>query len=150
VTPQKTLPTLLVLAAFAYACGPRSRSPEADTGNRIVSTSGVASALDVKIANGVDFSFQVTNNTPKSVELMFPSGQTVDFVVTDTLGRPVWRWSEGRMFTQALRSRVLESEESLSHEATWRPDTLHGVFVAVATLRSDNHPLEQRVRFELP
>jgi hypothetical protein len=150
VTSPRPLPALLLIAALAYACGPRARSSDSASGNRVVSGPEVASALDIKVADGIAFTFQVTNYTTKRVELLFPSGQTMEYVVTDTLGRPVWRWSEGRVFTQALRSRVLESEEGFSHEAKWNPEGLHGTFLAVASLRSDNHPLEQRVRFELP
>ncbi|MGQ0764611.1 MAG: BsuPI-related putative proteinase inhibitor [Gemmatimonadota bacterium] len=98
----------------------------------------------------MNFSFAVSNNSTRRMEFIFPSGQTVEFVVTDTVGRPVWRWSEGRVFTQALRSRVLESEEGFTHDASWRPGELRGTFVAVASLRSENRPLEQSVRFTLP
>ena len=97
----------------------------------------------------MQFALSVTNNTAKSVELLFPSGQVVDFVVTDTIGRVVWRWSDGRVFTQALQSQVLGSTESKTFSGEWKPDTLRGAFIAIASLRSDNHPVEQRTRFEL-
>ena len=41
------------------------------------------------------------------VELDFPDGQTHDFVVLDAAGSEVWRWSDGRMFTQAHAEQVL-------------------------------------------
>lgn len=110
----------------------------------------MGSTLDVRVAKNVAFAFRVTNNAAKRVELLFPSGQTYDFVVTDTLGRVLWQWSEGRAFTQAIRSSVLEREESKIFEAAWQPDSLRGAFFAVASLRSENHPVERRVRFELP
>ena len=65
-------------------------------------------------------------------------------------GREVWRWSEGRMFTQTLQNHILERDETVSYGAQWRPDALHGSFVAVASLRSENYPIEQRVHFVLP
>ena len=70
--------------------------------------------------------------------------------VMDSAGREVWRWSDGRIYTQSLQSRVLESTESFSYSAAWKPEALHGNFVAVAYLKSENHPLEQRVAFSLP
>lgn len=140
---------LVISAAVLYACGPRSH---AETNPRKHSTSGplVASSLDVAVGNDVQFVLHVTNKAQKRLELTFPSGQTYEVAVLDSLGREVWRWSEGRMFTQALQNKVLEANETMSVEAEWRPVSLRGSFVAVASLRSENHPLERRVPFSLP
>lgn len=145
---RQLVPPLLVLAALVYACGPRSHS-DAATRSRASKGADIASSLNVDVGTRVEFALNVTNNSAKNIELLFPSGQVVDFVVTDTLGRPVWRWSDGRMFTQALQSQVLGSAESKTFSGQWNPDTLHGAFIAIASLRSENHPVEQRTRFEL-
>ncbi len=141
---------LVISAAVLYACGPRSHA--AETPNRKSGTSGplVASSLDVAVGDQVEFVLHVTNKAQKRLELTFPSGQTYDVTVLDSLGREVWRWSEGRMFTQALQNKVLESDETMSVQVEWQPATLKGSFVAVASLRSENHPLERRVPFSLP
>ncbi|MFN8570756.1 MAG: BsuPI-related putative proteinase inhibitor [Gemmatimonadaceae bacterium] len=110
----------------------------------------MASSLDVAVGDQVEFVLHVTNKAQKRLELTFPSGQTYDVTVLDSLGREVWRWSEGRMFTQALQNKVLEADETMSVQAEWQPATLKGSFVAVASLRSENHPLERRVPFSLP
>jgi hypothetical protein len=109
----------------------------------------IAAALDVKIRDGIEFTFRVTNNASRKLELLFPTGQTHDLVVVDSLGREVWRWSEGRMFTQALQNRVLESSASLSWEGAWRSEVPPGRYVAIASLLSENKPLEERVEFEV-
>jgi hypothetical protein len=70
--------------------------------------------------------------------------------VLDTVGREVWRWSEGRMFTQSIRNRVLGSRETMTYREEWDGDRMHGRYTAVATLRSAAHPLEQRIDFTLP
>ena len=54
------------------------------------------------------------------------------------------------MFTQALQTRVLDEDETASYEAAWPARSAHGAFTAVASLRSENHPVEQRVRFVIP
>jgi hypothetical protein len=114
-----------------------------------VSGPAIASGLDVQVQRDVKFAFHVTNNAARRVELVFPSGQTHDVVVMDSLGREVWRWSEGRMFTQAIQNRVLEANETLTYQAAWTPAGAHGKYVAVASLNGDQ-ALEQRVEFVVP
>jgi hypothetical protein len=140
---------LLIIAALAYACGPRSRAGEPSRQD-VVSGPPVACSLNVRVGTGVTFAFHITNNAPKRLEINFPSGQTHDIVVLDSVGREVWRWSEGKMFTQSLQNKVLQSNETLTYQASWKPDAQRGKYVAVAKLMSANHPLEQRVEFDLP
>jgi hypothetical protein len=96
------------------------------------------------------FSLHVTNNTTKMLELRFPDGQTHDFVVKDFAGKEVWRWSEGRMFTSAMRSQTLNGKGETVFEESWNPKGQHGSFTAVAILRSNNFPVETSVQFVLP
>ena len=98
----------------------------------------------------VRFALHVTNRADKNLELMFPSGQTHEFVVTDDTGHEVWRWSEGRMFTQALQSRLLAGAETATYEESWQPGTRTGRFTVVATLRSTSHTVLQTAEFVVP
>lgn len=144
------LSVILPIVLLASACGPRSHSAEPATRKRAVGGPPIASSLDVGLLGDVSIAFHVTNNAEKRLELTFPSGLTHDITIVDEGGREVWRWSDGRMFTQSLQNRVLETDETLSFNASWHPETSHGSFVAVASLKSENHPIEQRVRFTLP
>ncbi|MFL5577323.1 MAG: BsuPI-related putative proteinase inhibitor [Gemmatimonadaceae bacterium] len=110
----------------------------------------LATSLDVSVKGSVELAFHVTNSSDKALELQFPSGQTHEFVILDSAGRTVWRWSEGRLFTQALRNTVLDAGETATYEGSWDAAGHRGTFTAVATLRSDNHPVESRVEFSLP
>ncbi|ODT00632.1 MAG: hypothetical protein ABS52_18155 [Gemmatimonadetes bacterium SCN 70-22] len=110
----------------------------------------MASSFDVQLGSAVTFALHVTNNASKRLELTFPSGLTHDIVVMDTVGREVWRWSQGRLFTQTLQNKVLDTDETVSYSAEWTPQRAHGTYIAVASLKSENHPVEQRVRFSLP
>jgi Intracellular proteinase inhibitor len=148
---RSLLSVLLLAAALAYACGPRARSAEPE---RRVSVNGppVDARLDVTVGTAVAFAFHVTNNEGRKLELRFPSGQTHEIVVTDAIGREVWRWSAGRMFTQSLQNRILESNATLTWEASWDGDDgrlAPGDYVAVASLLSQNKPLEQRAEFSV-
>ncbi len=141
-----SFPALLV----ATACGPRARATESAARKRVADGPPVVSSFDVETKGDVRFALHVTNNAGKRMELTFPSGLTHDIVVLDDVGREVWRWSEGRMFTQTLQNRILDASETLSYAAEWDPSTAHGAFVAVASLHSENFPIEERVRFVLP
>lgn len=146
---------LLCGGALVFAYGPITHSESAQSAQRagtapVITSAPLASSLGVKVDEGVEFVFHVTNAGEKKLELTFPSGQTHDFVVLDTLGREVWRWSEGRMFTQSLQNKMLGTGETLSYDDRWPVKSAHGRFVAVAQLKSRNFPVETRVDFEIP
>jgi hypothetical protein len=151
---------LLVVGAIAFACGPRPHAASEPTATAATSpaaapkpdSSGtpLATSLRVTVEEGVDLAFHITNASDRAVELRFGSGQTHDFVVLDSVGRELWRWSEGRMFTQAFQTRMLGAGETVTFTERWTPPARQGTYTAVATLRSVNHPLESRVEIVLP
>ncbi len=143
----------MLAAAIVFACGPRSHSSEAPERSRTVTGPSIVTALDVRQRGRVvAFTFRITNNAKKRLELVFPRGQTHDLVVIDASGEEVWRWSAGRMFTQALKNRVLDANETIAYEVAWTPQNTNpgSTLTAVATLLSENHPLEQRTEFAVP
>jgi hypothetical protein len=78
----------------------------------------------------------------------FAGGQIYEFTIVDSVGREVWRWSAGRLFTQSVQNKFLARGASMHMSERWtspRP----GRYVAIATLRSSNFPVEHRVAFEL-
>ncbi|MCX5766234.1 MAG: BsuPI-related putative proteinase inhibitor [Gemmatimonadetes bacterium] len=132
----------------AFACGPRPRNSDVPRAShaRAKSEAKLTPTLDINVKDGVQFAFRVTNTGDAKVELNFPSGLTHDLVVVDSAGREVWRWSQGRFFTQSLQSRVLRSSDALDYDARW--DSIpQGRYTAIATLASDNYPVVQRADF---
>jgi len=97
----------------------------------------------------IRFALDVTNPTKKDVELTFPDGQTHDFVVLDSVGREVYRWGAGRMFTQSVQNRTIDGGETMHISETARLDLPAGSYVAVATLRSTNFPVQERSPFQV-
>jgi hypothetical protein len=152
---------LLCAGALVLACGPHTRHNEsgASAADAPPAPTPVAAADDgqilatsanVSVGGLVALSLHVTNVADHSVELDFPNGQTHDFVVLDSAGHELWRWSNGRMFTQALQNKLLGSTETVTYEERWNPQGLHGDFTLVAVLRSSNYPKEERVGFRVP
>jgi hypothetical protein len=152
--------SLLCAAAVAFACGPRSRSEaslvsSAKPSGHVTKSErrkadGINSAFSVNIEpHAIRFALNLTNESKKHVELAFPSGQEYDFAVVDSVGREVYRWGSGRMFTQSLQNRQLDGGEMIRIDERATTKLPQGRYVAVATLRSSNFPVEQRVQFEL-
>ena len=144
---------LVCAAVLALACGPRTSTGDAAgtvraSHARSSATGGPAlvSSLAVVVKHGVAMDFKVVNAGTKRLEVNFPSGQTHDVVVVDSLGREVWRWSTGRMFTQSLQNRVLHASDTLDYDAVWE-NAPAGKYTAIATLASENFPMEQRTEF---
>lgn len=65
----------------------------------------------------------LAKNTQKSdVSLQFSSGQMFDIEIRrgkDKNGEKVWQWAEGRMFTMALQSKTLTTNQSLTFQESY-------------------------------
>lgn len=158
---------LLLAGAVALACGSRSH-PEAvgvataaptmtATVKPVVhrraepaASTEIKSAFAVSASpNALHFALNVTNPGKKGIELTFPSGQQYDFIVRDSAGREVYRWGKGRMFTQSRQNNVIDGGETKRFEEHASTTLPPGTYVAVATLRSSNYPVQERVAFEM-
>ena len=171
---NRLLIPLCCTGALALACGPRSHTDAIATASYSMSSEEhsraerdasraaararrakrdgkLVSSLSVDAkASPVRFVLAIENAGNKTIEMHFPNGQTHDIAVLDAAGREVWRWADGRMFTQALRTRPISGGDTLQLEETWDAEAHHGTFTAVATLRSTNFPIEERATFKLP
>jgi hypothetical protein len=153
---EKVPLTLACVAVLAFACGPRSSNGETATANTPVSgvnrsvsvdpRAPLTPTLEISVDDDVRFAFRVTNAGTKRVEVKFPSGLTHDVIVLDTLGREVWRWSNGRLFTQNVQNRVVRASDTMTFDEEWE-DAAPGRYTAVVTLASVNFPLEHRAEF---
>jgi hypothetical protein len=146
--------TVLTAIVIALALGLRSHSSEAaaSAGSTIAlnADSSIVSSLNLTVGQRVAFELTVTNNTRKRIEIRFPNGKTHDFVVLDAAGREVWRWSEGKMFTQVLQNKSVEPGQSITFSESWKNPDASGTFTAVALLWSRNYPIEQRALLVIP
>jgi hypothetical protein len=153
--------TLLCAGAVALACGSLSRNESSVAQNSGSARHSKTSATDTRApeVNGnfaVDvephalrFALHLTNQSKKNVELAFPNGQVYEFTVLDSVGREVYRWGAGRMFTQSVQNKLIDGGDTMRIDE--RADTTlpRGRYVAVATLRSTNYPMTQSSTFEL-
>ncbi|APW99884.1 hypothetical protein CHINAEXTREME_19850 [Halobiforma lacisalsi AJ5] len=102
--------------------------------------------------DGVDdtvaFEFTVTNAGSTPEELQFADAAKAEFVVEDE-GREVWRYTDGRAFTQMISSERLAPDETATYGAEW-PDPIPGDYTAVAELRARETSCEARTDFTVP
>jgi hypothetical protein len=164
----------LCVAAAAYACGPQTHNEAAapvKTAAMLVSSPGddaiqqqgearrarlkdsaLEAQVDVRTSESpMRVALLVTNTSKKRVELTFPTGQTHDFVILDSAGRELWRWGNGRMFTQALRNKLLGAGATLElEEEIGRVALPPGRYTVRGTLTSVNYPLVQEAEFRVP
>lgn len=147
-----SLLNMMVSARSRVASATRS-SESAKRANAAADAPKLDAHLDVKPEhNAVRLTLAVTNVGAKKVELTFPSGKAYDFVVLDSLGREVWHWSAGRLFTQAVQQKLLDRGESMRVEEDWKSPAgaKAGHYTAVGLVNSTNFPIQQKVEFTLP
>lgn len=150
---SRLIAPLLVASALAFACGPFSHSKDVDAAptHAVADTIGgdLAASLEVEVGDEVRITLDVANAAGKQVELDFASGQTHDVAILDATGREVWRWSDGRLFTTAVQTKLLRADEATAYVERWTPGEHRGTFTAVATLRSGRYPVELRRGFTI-
>ncbi|KGP71092.1 BsuPI-related putative proteinase inhibitor [Pontibacillus yanchengensis] len=67
----------------------------------------------------VTFDFSLKNTTDKDVELGFSSGQQYEIVVKNAKDEEVYRYSQGKAFTEALTSKKVKAGESVAWKQAW-------------------------------
>jgi hypothetical protein len=168
--------SLLCAGAVALACGTLARGDESneqkaiseqrarqrahhDVVRRDVAARTVAGTEGARKVNGtfavniephgLRFALDLTNQSKKHVELAFRDGQPYDFAVLDSARREVYRWGQGRMFTQSVQNKRIDGGKTMRIAERVETTLPHGKYVAVATLRSSNFPMKQSSTFEL-
>lgn len=70
-------------------------------------------------SNSVHFVIRLSNNTDSGKNIEFRTSQKYEIYVMNSQGKEVYRYSKGRMFTQAIENVHLPSGESLTWKETW-------------------------------
>lgn len=147
-------PTLLALVALSAAAlaapAERGRANGPDSALQVYAQTGSRS---YKQGDEVELILKLINPGPEPVVLQFPTSQQVDFIIADH-GRPIWRWSEGRIFAQVVTALRLAGGESKTYAARWnqthqdRRPVAPNIYELTARLTA-NPPLEAHTRIEI-
>lgn len=85
-----------------------------------------------KTSEPITFTITARNSSNAAQTLTFGSGQSYDILVRPqghAEAEPLWQWSRGRMFTQALREVTLNAGEQKTWTTTWLQTGNAGGFV---------------------
>lgn len=137
----------MIVTVFLAACGGDGGRVSGDIRN----VSGVtvtfkADPATLQEGQTVQLTLKLVNNSGTPAELKFSSGQKYDFWIT-TDGDDVWRWSEGKAFTQAFVEESIPGQSGVTYTESWTPDA-PGTYTVHGELKAEGYagPFEGRVR----
>ncbi|OAS83893.1 MULTISPECIES: BsuPI-related putative proteinase inhibitor [Metabacillus] len=98
--------------------------------------------VDVNVLrNQAEFIITLINNSSETKKLDFSSSQKYEIIVTEQNNQEVYRYSEGKMFAQALESTLIKPAESIKWEEIWEGIKPGEYEVEVSILSQDTEGL---------
>lgn len=118
---MKKLVFIMLGLLFLVGCGQTAENKdEAEEVSGDVETKEVQLAVETKESpESVQINITLKNNTNEEKNFEFSSGQKYEIIITDPNGAEVYKYSKGRMFTQALQYLTLPPGESQTWQETW-------------------------------
>ena len=96
----------------------------------------------------IKFIITLINNTDEMKKIEFPTSQKYEIVVTNKKGEEVYRYSKGKMFTQAIETALIKSGESMEWEEIWEYSSL-SPGAEITILAPDTVELKKEVLFQI-
>lgn len=117
---MKKLAAIMFGLLFLVGCGQSSEDDESEGVSGNVETKEVQFTVDAKESQeNIQFEITLKNNTDEEKNFEFRSGQKYDIIVHDKNGAEVYKYSKGRMFTQAIQYVNLLPLKSQTWQETW-------------------------------
>jgi hypothetical protein len=125
--------TCLISGTVLSSCSKKGRE-EAKQVTTMASAGGSRDSLGVTISlNAGSYAIRehivmtvtAVNTTERALRLTFPTAQRYDFIVRKDR-KPIWRWSDDRMFAQALSRHTIEPGDSIVYEFEWDQANVDG------------------------
>ncbi|MCM3651169.1 BsuPI-related putative proteinase inhibitor [Metabacillus litoralis] len=109
--------------------------------------------VDVNVTeHQAEFIITLANNSNEMKKLEFPTSQKYEIIVTDGNDQEVYRYSAGKMFTQAIEYALIKQGESVQWEEIWEyGEIMPGEYeVDVSILAHDDENLIYKSTIEIP
>ena len=122
---------------------------EEDVGNKMVE---LAIELNI-LQEQSQFIISLTNRSNNEKTLEFSSSQKYEIIVTDENQNEIYRYSEGKMFTQAMDHVLINADKTIQWEETWdinEKELKAGFYeVKVSVLSAEPNNLVSSLTFEI-
>jgi protein involved in sex pheromone biosynthesis len=109
--------------------------------------------VDVNVTeHQVKFIITLANHSNEMKKLEFPTSQKYEIIVTDGNAQEVYRYSAGKMFTQAIEYALIKQGESVQWEEIWEyGNSMPGDYeVEVVILAHDDENLIHKSTVRIP
>jgi len=128
---RRLVPALAAVTIVALAlCGCSSGTPEPKRpsnprmSSSVQKVNGISVTLRAQPAvakqgGTFDLTLTVRNLSGKPVTYTLPTGQTYEFIASTKGGGDVWRWSQGKFFTEAVNTIALAPGASKDFKVAW-------------------------------
>jgi hypothetical protein len=95
-----------------------------------------------KVGEPITLSLQLVSRTQEEVRLEFSDSQRYDFVIRDSAGREVWRWSRDQVFAQVLGTEIIgPARPQLEFQARFSGSLGQGFYRIEGSLPARGHRL---------
>ncbi|ASB90149.1 Intracellular proteinase inhibitor [Bacillus sonorensis] len=112
---------MIVLLLFIGGCGQnRESGPVKEVSGEMNNGSVVLTVEPVQKQDEIEFNMSVVNHSDEAVEFEFSSGQKLELIVSDKEGNERYRYSKGKMFTQAFQKMTLQPKETYDFTDVWK------------------------------
>ncbi|MGX1194846.1 BsuPI-related putative proteinase inhibitor [Metabacillus sp. SLBN-84] len=110
----------LILAGCGQSAEQPQEKEQAEEVSGDMEEKDVELSVETKEESGVvQITMMVKNNSDEEKNFEFSSGQKYEIIITDPNGAEVYKYSKGKMFTQALQYVTIPPGESKTYEETW-------------------------------
>ncbi|WP_155891545.1 BsuPI-related putative proteinase inhibitor [Heyndrickxia acidiproducens] len=82
----------------------------------------------------LEISLTAANHSNEDIHLEFPTSKQYDFTVYNSQGQPLYTFSKGRLFLQAIQHITLEKGEEKTWKQVWKNAEAPGTYTVKAEL----------------
>ncbi|MBN1754886.1 hypothetical protein JW877_01600 [bacterium] len=107
------------------------------------------------LGDSIEFTMIVSSRMDEPVKFVFSTSQPYDFIVRDSDGEEIWRFTHGKAFSQVVTPTELEPSEKVVYIMRWNGETNRGTSVALGRytvqccLLSNPPVCSQKVEFNI-
>lgn len=132
---MKWLNILAASVLLLCACDQRETPQSGKEVSGEVTEDQLTLSIEAIAQNGtVEFKMALKNDRDEDVEFTFNTGQRFELVVHDEKGEQKYRYSQGKMFTQAFQTIILKPGEVYEFTDVWKAENLEtGEYKATVT-----------------